>query len=1023
MKNPRKIAPGQDVSPLVFIISQRLLTILNRSDPRFLWRALKKGNYKLSEQLSREILAAPYIDYLRSKIDKDRELFDRIENTAACAREFQAAFKYPYTIILLLSVMRKFLAKDTNLYELGKKSYEHFKKRSGTNLAAREIAVELGIQIYRREGDLESEENIWPYLQLEFQHPEALYARRMQFYQTDDPRKLFRLTTQRWIRNPEQEKVYNQLRRESLQFLGALHPQLIELPVPYGSADALRAVDSISNSLKAGTQRSFLREQNRDHLAKNLRVVQWDLFTRDLIVEQAERKLSYKSSLTGENKGLPPDDFLDLVAEQNCLAHCHYFPLHSGILRDREGPKDHCKVSDVKELLKAYRLGFGKLLSKAEKYNPRSYDDVIESFSYEENRASTARSFAKALLVEDGELTFFVVLWLLRHAVHLGENPEVWQDNPSRHLSVDFCPTLEAETYNAWWHTKDLASFAQLCGLTVPSHRHGYLILTRRWRSLVRWLGRQARILRDAKETSASDDGSLLEALPVKRIRDLRKQDSPEHKFAVALQDFFTSEELCKYVTGLRVFPDEIPIKEFATKHIGVLITIAYQLLIVSPDATPGSDEQDEPWPYRDRVLIRMSRAGFLPLEHLFRVYQPYELHLLVLALSFTKTELVDQRPAPVSLAFATIAGALLPGVARGMTEHHGSGIPAQQMTGNDSPQSRARRWLAPYWTLFTALSSELSVTNVQKASKQAGFAEMLSAFGHEVAKVESYVFNNLFMHLGDVFAVDDQDEVTDFIRGLSKWSVPAGKILPRNSDVNISDWRVCPTPNLLTKLNRLYVVWMGPKVTVEDLGINSIGAFDNFLEELIPLAREMAVARRMVDNLNPIRSLHSALRIDDSTEVIEHAAKISLVPPKDPLQLNADIDNSDAMMKIFLARTLLAALSNAVQHTTKLGGKVTVEVHVVQGTVVIEISNPAETASGDPQKAIDAVALLSSKTQFGFGSEAVIQACISQLGGTAEITKSESEKELRYLTRIEFPLPKVKEKDIDPWITVKARS
>jgi signal transduction histidine kinase len=1033
MTNSRDSAQAE-LSPLVLIASQQLLRILRRPDPRFLWKSLERSDYKLSEQLSKEILAAPYIDNLRSRIEKDRRYFTRIEETAAYASDYDAAVNYPYTIILLLSVMRKYLRKGTNLYNLARASYEYHKAQACRDdlnrdelRAAREIVVEMGIQIYRREGDLEKQEDIWPYLQLEFKYPEALFSRRLQFYQTDDPRKLFRLTTERWIKSPAGDTAYNTLEQKEMDFMGALHPQLLELPVPYGSADALRVVESISNSLREGGKRSFRREQNRDHLAKNLRIVQWDLFTRDLIVEQTERKLSYKSSLVGGVSGLPPDEFLDHVTEKSCKAHCHYFPLHSGILRERDQPKGDCKIAAVKSQLKEYRAGFVQLLSKAEKYNPTSYDDVIESFSYQDDTSSTTNpgSFSKAVLVEDGELSFFIILWLLRHTVNSGEDLQVWREDPSAQLTVDFCPTPEVGIYGAWWRRKDLLSFAQICGLIIPAHRDDYVILTRRWRSLIRWLRRQLRIIRADLNEWPRNRG-LHDSLPIKKIGDAMKQNTSEHEFADTLQKVLTSKELYEYLSGTLVFPDEIPLKKFAEYHIGALIEIIRPLLDLSLDDASLPDEPNEPWPHRDNVLIRMSRAGFLPLEHLFRSYQPHELHLLLLALSFTKTELVDQKPAPVSLAFATIAGALLPGVALGMTENPASAARAKQIKEEDTARSRARRWLAPYWTLFTALSTELSIGEVQKASRQMGFEEVLNAFSHEVGKVEGYVFNNLFMKFGDVFAIEgDVDELDSQIALSSKWLTPAGEISPQGSDARISDWRVCPTPDLLSKLYTLYSVWMGSKVSLKDLGLSSHGYFSDLLNQLIPMAVEMAVARQMIEDINPIRSLAGAQRADTSTaEAVKEAPKIHIpkfYAPANRLHLNVDTYNDDPMRKMFLARALLAALSNAVQHTSS-GREVHVRVSLEENNtkVVVEIENPAKPEGGDPQRAKDAVYRLLTKTKFGYGSEAVMQTCAKQLGGTAEIRKISGGR--RYKSHIDFPLPAAGEDNIEPWITLKAK-
>lgn len=1037
---PYQAARGPHNEQLVHILGDLFLTVLMTNPAKYIWQALKTNEYKVSDELCKAITSTSYIDYMRPQFDENEEFFQQLEDAAATAEEFHAVENFPYAIILLLSLGRKQLSLDTQLYALGRKSYEYYRglsesrtiKEKKERRRVHEIALETGIQLYRREGDIEKEENMWSYLQFEFDYQEALLTRRMQFYQTDDLRRLFKLTTDRWIDVPEKAGKYQTLKKEYLEDYGAMYPQLLDLPVPYDSADALHVAEQISDVIrsdKSDTEKASIvqKQLNRDRLAKNLRIMQWEIFTRDLLDEQVERKLSYKSSLADKNiQGFPPTQFIKEVARKGWESHCDYFPLHSGILRAREPAGERCGEVPVTDQLGEYRNGFELLLNKARKYNPTSYDDVIEAFAYRDER----KFISKALLVEDGEMTFFIMLWLLRQAVASNQDPGEWIKNPAAKLTVGFLPS-QVEELNSWWSKKDLATFMQACGLLVPSHRNTY-ILTRRWRSLICWLRRQRKEVANDVDNSVDGTLDIPPTLPVKKIEAARKPGSPEQEFVAALQEFFTSDGLREYLSAAKVFPDEVSIESFAEERIGPLVRLAHCILHTRRSDSSEIDDSDEPWPDRDTVIFRMSRAGFLPLEYLFRAYQPYELHLLILALSFTKTDLVSQRSAPISLAFASIAGALPPLVPSGMF-YDGTRGDTQPLTNGeaDTHSSKARQWLAPYWTLFTALAAELSVGKVHKASKQIGVEEILNAFSHEVGKVEAYIYNNLFLRLGDVFSIPgDNATEEDSPLGLKcKWEEPAGVIKPDEGGLidpdalarEMANWRVCPTPAMLASLYKLYSIWMGSKVSLKDFNINPVGKFPDLLEQLAGMAKEMAVARQRVDEINPIRSADIARLTEEITsERLHAAAEVNYIIDDSAaeLRLNRDTDNFDPQRKIFLVRALLAGLSNAIQHVTG-GGKVTVFVRVKDDSeVVVEIKNPGIAGGNYPQKDEENASRLLVKTKFAFGSEAVMKACAKQLEGDASINESKTGE--YYISSLSFPLPKFEGKT-RPWITAKA--
>src|SRR5687767_11314369 len=124
---------------LVSVVGDWFLDFFQES-PQSFWETMKyyaEGNPARGDRLCKDITSAPYIDYMRPRVDDDESLFRKIDEAAGFALsgpDFDPVAQYPHTIILMLGLGRTYLTKDTRLYELGRKSYEHYKELA---LAAR----------------------------------------------------------------------------------------------------------------------------------------------------------------------------------------------------------------------------------------------------------------------------------------------------------------------------------------------------------------------------------------------------------------------------------------------------------------------------------------------------------------------------------------------------------------------------------------------------------------------------------------------------------------------------------------------------------------------------------------------------------------------------------------------------------------------------------------------------------------------------------------------------------------------
>jgi hypothetical protein len=959
-------------------IAHGLLDLLNtETDGSAFWSRLQDTRQGFSESLFGELTTAEFVDYVRPQVTK--KIFKKIELIAAEFMKSEGRANYPKTVILLMNLSRSHITRRSNIYQAALVIYEHYKAIATTDpqSEASKAALETGVQLYRHERDPEREEEIWPYLQFEYEHEGSLIERRMQFYGTKDPCVLFERTVNRWLQMAS-EYPQSALKKKDFDKFGALHPQLLDLPVPYDSSNSLRVVELLSQFKRKEKPDLNLEVSrlNQEELAKNLRVLQWDIFTRDLITEQRDHKLSYRSSIKEYDiPGTPPNKFLTdlIVKSRNDLRE--FVPLYAGILRARS--QRNAEPTETPPKISQYRKGFERLLNAALKYSPYAYDDVIEFFA-----VSQAKGFiTNAVLVEDGELSFFSLLWLLRHAVSEGDEPRQWFEDPENELSVGFLPTDEIKA-NSWWRKMNLPDFAELCGLVTPAG-DGHYILTRRWRSMLQWLQSQQR------HTNQSE----VEARKPLPVKIFHYATADEKNFVQALADVLASPELATFLSDVKVYPDKISVQQFAREQIGPLITMIDPLLRTSlPTADSSiSYEPNEPWPKRDPVIFKLCRAAFLPVEFLFRVYQPYELHLLILALSFSRTDLLEQKPAPVALGFATIAGALPPGVAEGAARNKARG-------GIDAKSTeitlKAHQWLVPYWTLFTALSAELSMGRLQESVMELWVTNILNSFSHEVGKHQAYIFNKLFLEMNHVFEIETVDKPTSDDLRLFLWPKPAGVIkAAEGSAKELSKWRVCPVPDTLKGLYQLYSVWAGAKNQLSDFGIDANCTFKDLLKKIKPMAREMAVARNRVEQAPLIRSLKDAYIIDETTRTRTfHNAEITEKLESDAkrLQFAGGEDYEYRMRKIFLIRALLAGLSNAVYHTPP-NETVKLTARIINHWVEIEIVNPT---LGQQKR---------GKDEFGIGSEAVMQTCARQLGGAARLFEQEGGN--YYLSEIRFPL------------------
>jgi hypothetical protein len=931
-----------------------------------------RGDARLSDVLSKELTTYLFIDYVRKNLRRPADVItlERIAERLETGNRWE---DLPHTAILLLSLTRRDIPKESLIYQVVRRLYDRIVSSESQSDDDIEIALKAGLQLSRLET---KSSDFLPFVQFEFKHLETLTKIRNKYLGTDDSATIFSRNVDRWLSLQDHDRR-ELLAKTDLEKFGVLHPLLLDLPIPYGSAASLILTEAFSRALQEKEKESRgekIEELNQTLLANRLRIVQWEVLTRDVLSERGGGSLAYSPATREmEISGFPPDDFLTQFTEASAGFQYQYWPSLVGTPRKRTHEQSESLEMET-AAMKEHVAAFRRLLPRIKEFHPSAYDDVIEDFKARHK----GKAAFNAILVEDGEFTFFSVLWLLRHVVSLGEDPRLWLENSELELTSGFLPSFEDG--GSHWRALKLADFAIKCGLLIRSTNGRYLP-TRRWRSLLSWLERLCQSV--STEQNNLDSGGLL---PVKMI----EFSTTERPFIAALTTLFSSSPLMNYLETVKAYTDEITIEHFAEKLFGPFI------LCLSCDHTeplaaggsttdihpgsllricsPGSDQPDGSALDRDTVLIKACRSAFFPLEYLFRAYQPHELHVLTLALSFIKGGAGGQLPAPVSLGFATIVGSIPPGVLRGLK--------TKESHDEADKTNEAARWLAPYWTLFNSFSSELSLGAVQSAAKEAGeqggIEEMLRSFSHEVGKIGAYLLGNYFIGVSDAFVLDGEDSVPK-----GRWEPAAGLLKPAEIVLDrVTNWQLCPVPSSLEHLKVLFTIWAGSKTLLRDLGVHPDWNMAELIQYLIPIARRAAASRDRIEEDVPLESLEALLLIEREGDVsLTHVAEIVFDSPDFARQIrflgttNKDAENCES----FFIRALLAMLSNAVYHSPP-DKNVCISINAgVDSVISIEVLNKLHPYASVSEKGeID--------SHFWAGTKAVGQTCMKPLSGEFEM-------------------------------------
>lgn len=700
---------------------------LSRKDnaKRFINR-LRDENSPLSADLCNGLTTARFIDCLRNQVKKDTGLFERIEEIAKVLNKTRGGETYPNLCVLLLSMARNYLklekhfpdkedVRETSLYKVVKHIYNDYKDRSNKNDIF--LALEAGIQLSR------FQEAPWQeFTEFKIQHYKEWGQLRQQYFSADNPTMLSRRVVERykWNNPPLDPENLTEFEQYIEDYTNPNpdsdfpHPRCLRLPILARSIEAMRIASDLAESLREDPP----YKQFSKTLANQFRILQWDIFGRDIVQEHrsTESKLSFYSITDKRNieAMLNDDDLIEFINSVRS-AECRFSPSEEEILtdlRDNSG-----QASDISEnKIRAYLTSFREILPIVSKKQESAHEDFICSF---------ANSGEKSILIEDGELSFFSLLWLLRRATHKRVNIDDWLLDESKKSEVRFCLSDNIDDRCSSYE------FAEECGFIIRLSESDQCISTTRWQSLITWLRRLNRKLRKQEEykkcselcqetEKVTNDNYLLERVPVKAL----DYNEEETSFVKSLWRFLASEPLEKALNEINETSSDAPMTcaNFVTEKLKPLVTSLKSDDVLLPESAEGQVESQGDLNNEfqdivpDKVLLRCCRAVFLPVECLFRSCFPCELHLLIQALNWEESSVSNLGTVPASLGFATIVG-------RVETE--------EILTNFES-------WRVPYRSLFSTLAADLTLPAVKDASEQKGIElgtqEQQIYFAHQTA-------------------------------------------------------------------------------------------------------------------------------------------------------------------------------------------------------------------------------------------------------------------------------------------------
>jgi hypothetical protein len=502
-----------------------------------------------------------------------------------------------------------------------------------------------------------------PFINYILRHPWAVSEERRRFYGVSSWESLYPLLSN----HPDVPKSDG---KGSGPWLQGITPVLLSVPMQPPFEEAIALVNDFAQDLQP-KDIANRRHELSEALARQFRIMQWEIFARS-------ETTTYKFVSAVANvraAGVPSEETFNEFIKDGWNLSVNIYP--ACLTRSRDTLMPDVDIDALVEKAKASRAAFARLINDVGDIHGQAHQDLVDLFQADE------RTHQRALLVRDGELTFFLLLWHLRQRGEAEGYAILTDVDPERHVpKLDWAP---------------LDEFLLAAGLAVK--RGAHYVLTPRWRSLVWWL-------RLMTERTSKKKPLPLKPLPA-GVADLREQ----------LEAALSSSDLRSWVKGKELISESLTVAELSSQWGQFEDHLRKAGLLTR--------STDEAW---DLPLVRLSRTGFLPIEWLVRAYQPFVMQLLVLQLQrMTNVEPAEDGVEPrsiihaLSLGFASIVGALPReieswGQLYEWASQEDLSPDGNELAKTDIDNFQNRKfvyWLAPYWALLYGIDAELTTSQL----------------------------------------------------------------------------------------------------------------------------------------------------------------------------------------------------------------------------------------------------------------------------------------------------------------------
>ena len=485
-------------------------------------------------------------------------------------------------------------------------------------------------------------------------------------------------------------------------------------------------------------QDSYLRQ-----FAKSMRVIQWEVLVHNLPEERFRGRVTYTPVVRRNNvEGYDRDLLWELVQEGWQTVSRGWVPFADF----REAANDSLtSVINTERITKgrvaSYLTGFEQMLDRLASDPRVTGQSQLDLRLNLQTQREGDKQLGPPFVLQDGELTFFSMLWVFRYAAQQPggyDSVRRWMRGDIERIPVNFCFDQGA---GFCWKNASHERFVTTLGILGPSVNGGWVTTPRCW-SLHRWLLKMhekakqnfSKYMKPLDTISLDDFAKIV---PINRIEetpfDTKQEHQKLHALAKALAMFFLkvvpillkggswhsgAENPMQFIRGC--IGDHMP----EDQRGGGLFTALLNAGFDEVDWETAAQSTDG---RHDSSLVRLCRSPNLPIEYMFRANQPYESHVLMIPQHYRKQETgCGDTFVPTYITFATVVGALPSGV-RDDTEHN-----EQCDSYND--------WMGSYILPLTAMADEVASTMLTEITARHASLSFENRIGHDASKVVNMI-------------------------------------------------------------------------------------------------------------------------------------------------------------------------------------------------------------------------------------------------------------------------------------------